>query len=165
MNILFYWFYIAIQVVGNGSVYATGEYRKPLSDNEFSRDEVAVKWTIAGQDSLSSCYAWAMADAGYEFAGFYADSLGQTLLTTEAEQARLWAVSDSAKTENGIVSGRDFYPAAPTATVYAIFRDPTIQTGLENHSEVPNGQAEKVLREGEVLIRTAESTYHLSGQQ
>lgn len=171
MNILFYWYHIVIIALGGGAVYATGEYRKPLSDSEFSR-QTDVRWTIAGQDSLSSCYAWAMADEGYLFEGFYADSLGTQLLSDEAEQARLWAISTVAQQENGIVSGNDFYPVAPTDTIYALFRSASQPTALEatpatqSHStqEQPR-TARKELHRGHLRLRTPRAHFAPTGQR
>lgn len=162
MNILFYWYYIVVQAIGGGTIYATGEYRQPQSLAEYG-PTADVRWVIAGQDSLSSCYAWVAADEGYYFSGFYADSLGQTLLTADDMQARLWAVTDTAKTENGIISGRDFFPALPTDTIYALFL-PTAPTALdEAASSAPS--ASKRLSGQEVLIFHKDQTFDVLGRE
>lgn len=144
MNIWFYWYYIVVMVVGSGSVYTTGEYRLPQSEQEFS-DVSEVKWVIAGQDGLSSCYAW-VREEGEPFRGFY--STDGRLLTSETDCARLWAVSHIAERENGIVSGLSYYPQAPTDTIYAVFGD--IDTDLLSQPLSPS--ANRVLRQGQLLI-------------
>lgn len=164
MNILFYWYHIVIIALGGGSVYATGEYRKPMSDSEFN-SQTDVRWTIAGQDSLSSCYAWAMADEGYLFEGFYADSLGTQLLSEEAEQARLWAISAVAQQENGIVSGNDFYPVAPTDTIYALFRSASQPTALESTPATQTHSTQKQLHRGHLRLRTPHAHFAPTGQR
>ena len=110
-NILFYWYYVIITATTGGHVYATGDWRLPLSDADYG-DRIEAKWVIAGTEGRSSCYAWVKADEGYHFAGFQ-DADGQMLTSgTLLDEVRLWTTTESAQKEDGIVSGNDLYPTA-----------------------------------------------------
>jgi hypothetical protein len=109
-EVLFYWYYVIITATTGGHVYATGDWRLPLSDADFG-DRIEAKWVIAGTEGRSSCYAWVKADEGYHFAGFM-DADGQMVTpNTPLDEIRLWTTTDSAQEEDGIVSGNDLYPS------------------------------------------------------
>ena len=111
-EVLFYWYYVIITATTGGRVYATGDWRLPLSDADFG-DRIEAKWVIAGTEGRSSCYAWVKPEEGYHFAGFQ-DANGQMVTSGDAlNEVRLWTSTESAQQEDGIVSGNDFYPTTP----------------------------------------------------
>lgn len=118
--ILFYWFNVLITATLGGSVYATGDWREPLSIEDFGH-QVEARWVIAGNNNLSSVYVWPLADAGYHFVGFrdsfgYEVKLAPSTITSPVEWGnplRLWVTTNSAQTDDGIVSGADYYPVFP----------------------------------------------------
>ena len=167
LNVLFYWYYVIITATTGGRVYATGDWRLPVSDADFG-DRIETKWVIAGTEGRSSCYAWVKADEGYHFAGF-ADENGQmvtpdTLLT----EIRLWATTDSAQEEDGIISGNDLYPT--TAQRYTAVFLPDDQDGIkelengrwqaESDDECFDLQGRKIItpRNGQIIIRNRKKT-------
>ena len=111
-NILFYWYYVIITATAGGQVYATGDWRLPLSDEDYG-DRIETRWVIAGTEGRSSCYVWAKPDDGYRFAGFLNEDGDEIPVTDKTEEIRLWTTTESAQTEDGIVSGNDLYPIAP----------------------------------------------------
>ena len=111
-NILFYWYYVIITATAGGQVYATGDWRLPLSDEDYG-DRIETRWVIAGTEGRSSCYVWAKPDDGYRFAGFLNEDGDEIPVTVKTEEIRLWTTTESAQTEDGIVSGNDLYPIAP----------------------------------------------------
>ena len=111
-NILFYWYYVIITATAGGQVYATGDWRLPLSDEDYG-DHIETRWVIAGTEGRSSCYVWAKPDDGYRFAGFLNEDGDEIPVTDKTEEIRLWTTTESAQTEDGIVSGNDLYPIAP----------------------------------------------------
>ncbi len=118
-NIHFYWFHVQFEATQGGSIYVTGDWRLPQSDDDFGAS-VTTKWVIAGLNDTSSCYAWAKAHEGYRFAGWYGLN-GQQLLTTDSVEARIWATTEVVEEEDGIVSGNRFYALTPSDTVRAVF--------------------------------------------
>ncbi len=119
LGYLFYWYYVLLTATTGGKVYATGDWRLPLSDEDFG-DCIETRWVIAGTEGRSSCYAWVKPDEGYHFAGFY-DADNQLVSSTDKlSEIRLWSFTDSAQEEDGIVSGNDFYPTVPQ-TLTAVF--------------------------------------------
>ena len=109
---LFYWYYVLLTATTGGKVYATGDWRLPQSDDDYG-NQVEARWVIAGTEARSSCYAWVQPEKGYHFVGFV-DENNQPVSTGESlSEIRLWCVTDSAKQEDGIVSGNDFYPTTP----------------------------------------------------
>lgn len=120
LGYLFYWYYVLLTATTGGKVYATGDWRLPLSDDDFG-DQVETRWVIAGTEGRSSCYAWVQPEEGYHFVGIV-DGNNQPVSTGESlNEIRLWCSTDSAKQEDGIVSGNDFYPATPR-TFTAVFK-------------------------------------------
>ena len=111
-NILFYWYYVVITATVGGQVYATGDWRLPLSDEDYG-DRIETRWVIAGTEGRSSCYVWAKPEEGYRFAGFLNEEGEEIPVTDKTEEIRLWTATESAQTEDGIVSGNDLYPIAP----------------------------------------------------
>lgn len=111
-NILFYWYYVIITATAGGQVYATGDWRLPLSDEDYG-DRIETRWVIAGTEGRSSCYVWAKPEEGYRFAGFLNENGDEIPVTDRTEEIRLWTVTESAQEEDGIVSGNDLYPIAP----------------------------------------------------
>lgn len=111
-NILFYWYYVIITATAGGQVYATGDWRLPLSDEDYG-DRIETRWVIAGTEGRSSCYVWAKPEEGYRFAGFLNENGDEIPVSDRTEEIRLWATTESAQTEDGIVSGNDLYPIAP----------------------------------------------------
>lgn len=119
LGYLFYWYYVLLTATVGGKVYATGDWRLPLSDEDFG-DQVEARWVIAGTEGRSSCYAWVQPDEGYHFVGIV-DSNNQSVSTGDSlSEIRLWCNTDSVKQEDGIVSGNNFYPTAPH-TFTAVF--------------------------------------------
>lgn len=43
---LFYWYYAVLTATPGGKIYATGDWRQPLSDEDFG-DRIEVRWVIA----------------------------------------------------------------------------------------------------------------------
>lgn len=110
-QILFYWYYVVITATTGGRVYATGDWRLPLSDSDFG-DRIETRWVIAGTEGRSSCYVWVRPDEGYHFVGFQ-DANGQMVTPdTPLNEIRLWTTTESAQEEDGIVSGNDLYPTS-----------------------------------------------------
>lgn len=153
---LFYWYYIIITATIGGRIYATGDWREPLEDADFGQ-QVEARWVIAGNDALSSVYAWPLADEGYRFVGFQ-DENGNIVEparnTVKARcqwgnATRLWATAESAQTEDGIVSGNDFYPAEPIKLT-AVFESDT-QTSIVS-TEKQN-------------VRNSETIYDMTGRR
>lgn len=167
LNVLFYWYYVIITATTGGRVYATGDWRLPVSDADFG-DRIETKWVIAGTEGRSSCYAWVKADEGYHFAGF-ADENGQ-MVTSDSRLAeiRLWATTDSAQEEDGIVSGNDLYPT--TAQHYTAVFLPDDQDGIkemetgrwqaESDDECFDLQGRKIItpRNGQIIVRNRKKT-------
>lgn len=118
-NIHFYWFHVQLEAGQGGYIYATGDWRLPLGDEDFGTS-VTTKWVFAGTNNISSCYAWAKAEEGYRFAGWYGSN-GQQLLTTDSVEARIWATTSVVEEEDGIVSGNDFHALTPSDTIRAVF--------------------------------------------
>jgi len=119
LGYLFYWYYVVLTATTGGKIYATGDWRLPLSNEDFG-DRIEARWVIAGTEGLSSCYAWVKPDEGYHFAGFF-DEDDQLVSNDESlNEIRLWTNTDSAQEEDGIVSGNDLYPATPQ-TFTAVF--------------------------------------------
>jgi hypothetical protein len=129
---LFYWYYAVLTATPGGKIYATGDWRLPLSDEDFG-DRIEVRWVIAGTEGLSSCYAWVKPDEGYHFAGFMDENEQMVSADTPLDEIRLWCRTDSVKDEDGIVSGNNFYPSKPQ-TLTAVFL-PDIQTGVSAHRQ------------------------------
>ena len=118
-DVRFYWFHVQLEATEGGYIYATGDWRLPLSEDEYGTS-VTTKWVIAGTNNTSSCYAWAVPAEGYQFAGWYSHN-GTQLLTTDTVEARIWATTTVAQTDNGIVSGNDYYELVPSDTILARF--------------------------------------------
>lgn len=118
-NVRFYWYHVQLEATEGGLIYATGDWRLPMSEDEFG-SSVTIKWVVAGTNNRSSCYAWAIPDEGYQFAGWYSQN-GTQLLATDTTEARIWATTTVSQTEDGIVSGNDFYELFPSDTVVARF--------------------------------------------
>lgn len=125
--ILFYWFNLIVAATLGGSVYATGDWREPLSDDDFGQ-ELEARWVIAGSNNLSSVYVWPKADSGYRFVGFR-DQQGNdvdvapstiTSNTGWGDPLRVWLLSNSGQTDDGIVSGANYYDPNPH-TLIAVF--------------------------------------------
>lgn len=172
LTILFYWHYVLITASLGGSVYATGDWRLPLGYEDFG-SEVAVRWVIAGTDSLSSCYAWTLPDEGYHFEGFYdaaddspaqvaplhnlADLPASTDLVGDMASARLWSVTDTAKTDDGIISAANYYPAQAVRHYVARFApdDPGAATDMPAVS----------IDEKNRSVELTECAYDLSGRR
>lgn len=112
LEVLFYWYFTIITATTGGKVYATGDWRMPLSDEDYG-DQIEVRWVIAGTEGRSSCYVWAKPEEGYHFAGFLNEDGDEIPVTDKTEEIRLWTTTESAQTEDGIVSGNDLYPIAP----------------------------------------------------
>lgn len=112
LEVLFYWYFTIITATTGGKVYATGDWRLPLSDEDYG-DRIETRWVIAGTEGRSSCYVWAKPDDGYRFAGFLNEDGDEIPVTDKTEEIRLWTTTESAQTEDGIVSGNDLYPIAP----------------------------------------------------
>lgn len=138
--IFFYWFNILLSATLGGSVYATGDWREPLSIDDFGQ-EVEARWVIAGNNNISSVYVWPVADEGYHFVGFQ-DSEGRAVepapstITSPVEWGnpyRLWVASTVASRDDGIVSGANYYSANPYE-VTAVFA-PDATTGVERMGE------------------------------
>ena len=69
LEVLFYWYSILITATQGGKIYATGEFRDPMGEDEYG-DRIETRWVIAGTEGRSSCYVWAKPEEGYRFAGF-----------------------------------------------------------------------------------------------
>ncbi|MBE6255603.1 MAG: hypothetical protein E7105_08890 [Prevotella sp.] len=109
---LFYWYYVVLTATTGGKIYATGDWRLPLSSEDFG-DRIETRWVIAGTENRSSCYAWVRPDEGYHFAGFYDENDQLVSATDQLDEIRLWSTTDSAQEEDGIVSGINLYPVTP----------------------------------------------------
>ena len=162
LNILFYWYCVLVTASQGGKVYVTGDWRLPLSDEDYG-DRVEARWVIAGTDGRSSCYAWVKADEGYHFAGFL-DENGDEVLAAEGrtEELRLWVTTESAQTEDGIVSGNVLYPAEPQKFTAVFFPDNVDGvTSLKQASEAVqddalydlSGRKLTTLRGGQIVIQ------------
>lgn len=119
LEVLFYWYFTIITATTGGKVYATGDWRMPLSDEDYG-DQIEARWVIAGEEARSSCYAWGKADEGYHFAGFFNASNEQVASGEKTNEVRIWTTTESAQQEDGIVSGNDLYPTTPQ-TFTAVF--------------------------------------------
>ena len=134
-NILFYWYYVIITTTAGGQVYATGDWRLPLSDEDYG-DRIETRWVIAGTEGRSSCYVWAKPEEGYRFAGFLNENGDEIPVTDRTEEIRLWAATESAQTEDGIVSGNDLYPIVPQKfTAVFLPDDPNDVTTMRSAAE------------------------------
>lgn len=131
LEVLFYWYFTVITATTGGKVYATGDWRMPLSDEDYG-DQVEARWVIAGEEARSSCYAWVKADEGYHFAGFLNSDGEEFTFGDKTEEMRLWTTTESAQREDGIVSGNDLYPTTPQ-TFTAVFL-PNDETGISSLS-------------------------------
>lgn len=157
-DIRFYWFHVQFEATEGGSIYVTGDWRLPQGDDDFG-SSVTTQWVIAGRDNSSSCYGWAKADEGYLFAGWYGQN-GKQLLTTDSVEARIWATTDVAQDEDGIVSGNRFYALIPSDTVRAVFV-PINPTALDEQeaddSNEPTydimGRIIRTSQNGQIIIR------------
>ena len=157
-DIRFYWYHVQFEATEGGSIYVTGDWRLPQSDDDFG-SSVTTQWVIAGKNDSSSCYAWAKVDEGYLFAGWYGQN-GKRLLTTDSVEARIWATTDVAVDEDGIVSGNRYYAFAPSDTVRAVFM-PLNPTALgEQEVDDSNEPAYDILgriirtsQNGQIIIR------------
>ena len=158
---LFYWYYVIITATTGGRVYATGDWRLPLSDADFG-DRIEAKWVITGTDSLSSCYAWVVPDEGYHFAGFM-NAEGQMVTSADTlNEVRLWTTTDSAQQEDGIVSGNDFYPTAAQQFTAVFESDVDTRIG-DNKTEINlplnddaydlEGRKITTPRNGQIIVR------------
>lgn len=117
-GISFWWHSVELEATAGGSIYATGDWRLPLSEEEYGTN-VLTNWVVAGHDGRSSCYAWAQPEEGYEFLGWYtSDSI---LLSTEQVEARLFSTSETSAWEDGIVNGTNYYPETPEQRIIAVF--------------------------------------------
>lgn len=146
-QMLFRWFHAEVVAEEGGRVYATGDFRMPLSDADFAISSTA-KWILTNTVGESLFYAWAQPDEGYEFQGWYSES--GRLLSTNAQEAPLWATSSVAEKDNGYVSGANFYPAEPETRVYARFKPTSSATSIADVK--PQGN-------------TDSPTYDLSGRR
>jgi len=167
-TVLFYWYYVIITATTGGRVYATGDWRLPVSDADFG-DRIEARWVIAGTEGHSSCYAWVKADEGYHFAGFR-DADGQMVTPDKPiEEIRLWTTTESGQKEDGIVSGNDLYPAsAQHFTAVFLPDDPDGIGSFEgrNPEEVEDDEAmfdlngRKIItpRNGQIIIRNRRKT-------
>ncbi|MBR0274192.1 MAG: hypothetical protein IJQ59_08935 [Bacteroidaceae bacterium] len=126
---LYYWFYVVLTATTGGKVYATGDWRMPLSSEDFG-DRIETRWVIAGTEGRSSCYAWVQPDEGYHFVGFMDENKQMVSDASTLSEIRLWCHTDSVKGEDGIVSGNDFFPTKPQ-TFTALF-EPDVQTGISS---------------------------------
>lgn len=134
-NILFYWYYVIITATAGGQVYATGDWRLPLSDEDYG-DRIETRWVIAGTEGRSSCYVWAKPEEGYRFAGFLSEDGDEIPVTDKTEEIRLWTVTESAQEEDGIVSGNDLYPLVPQKfTAVFVPEDPESVTTMRSAFE------------------------------
>lgn len=157
-NVRFYWFHVQFEATEGGSIYVTGDWRLPQSDDDFG-SSVTTKWVIAGLNNTGSCYAWAKAEEGYYFAGWYGQN-GKQLLTTDTDEARIWATTDVAQDEDGIVSGNRYYALMPSDTVRAVFLSDS-PTSLSNQeaddSNEPTydilGRIIRTSPNGQIIIR------------
>lgn len=157
-SVRFYWHHVQLEAGQGGYIYATGDWRLPLSEDEFG-SSVTVKWVIAGTNALSSCYAWAKPEEGYYFAGWYSAN-GSQLVTTDTVEARLWSTTTVAVTEDGIVSGNNCYSMDPSDTIRAVFL-PLNSTALpkQMRSEVGeqtydvSGRIIRTSERGQIYIR------------
>lgn len=159
-DVRFYWYHVQFEATQGGSIYVTGDWRLPQSDDDFG-SSVTTQWVIAGQNNTSSCYAWAKADEEYYFAGWYGQN-GKQLLTTDFVEARIWATTDVAQDEDGIVSGNRYYALTPSDTVRAVFLpingEPTSLTEQEaDDSNEPAydilGRIIRTSANGQIIIR------------
>lgn len=112
LGYLFYWYYVVLSATTGGKIYATGDWRLPLSAEDFG-DRIEARWVTAGTEGRSSCYAWVQPDEGYYFAGFYNKNNQQVTTGDELSEIRLWSYTESAQEEDGIISGNDLYPTTP----------------------------------------------------
>ena len=160
-NIHFYWYHLQFEATQGGSIYVTGDWRLPQSDDDFG-SSVTTRWVIAGKNNTSSCYAWAKAQEGYLFAGWYGEN-GKQLLTSDSVEARIWATTDVAENEDGIVSGNRFYALTPSDTIRAIFL-PLNPTSLsEQETEDSNEPAYDIL--GRVIRTSANGQIIIRGRR
>ena len=144
----FYWFHVQLEASAGGYIYATGDWRLPLSENDFGTS-VTTKWVIAGTNNLSSCYAWAIPEEGYEFVGWYSGN-GTQLISTDTVEARIWATTNVIQNEDGIVSGNNLYSLTPSDTIRAVFQS-------------INGPSTSLVQTGESVVQD-EQTYDVSGR-
>lgn len=160
-NIHFYWYHLQFEATQGGSIYVTGDWRLPQSDDDFG-SSVTTQWVIAGKNNTSSCYAWSKAQEGYRFAGWYGEN-GKQLLTSDSVEARIWATTDVAENEDGIVSGNRFYALTPSDTIRAIFL-PVNPTSLsEQEAEDSNEPAYDIL--GRVIRTSANGQIIIRGRR
>ena len=161
-NILFYWYYVIITATAGGQVYATGDWRLPLSDEDYG-DRIETRWVIAGTEGRSSCYVWAKPDEGYRFAGFLNENGDEIPVTDKAEEIRLWTTTESAQEEDGIVSGNDLYPIEPQKFVAVFIPDhpesvPTMRNAFETAEQDDamfdlSGRKLATPKGGQIIIR------------
>ena len=149
----FYWFHVQLEASAGGYIYATGDWRLPLSEDDFGTS-VTTKWVIAGTNNLSSCYAWAIPEEGYEFVGWYAGN-GTQLISTDTVEARIWATTNVIQNEDGIVSGNNLYSLTPSDTIRAVFQQ--INGPATSLSDTKNTtQSEQMYDVSGRLIRTSQ---------
>ena len=135
LEVLFYWYSILITATQGGKIYATGEFRDPMGEDEYG-DRIETRWVIAGTEGRSSCYVWAKPEEGYRFAGFLNENGDEIPVTDRTEEIRLWTVTESAQEEDGIVSGNDLYPIAPQKfTAVFLPDDPNDVTTMRSAAE------------------------------
>lgn len=136
-GIAFWWHSVELEATQGGSIYATGDWRLPLSEEDYGTN-LLVDWVVAGANGKSSLYAWAQPEEGYEFVGWY--SSDSVLLSTEAVEARLFTMSFTSAQEDGIVNNTNYYPSAPQAKYTAVFApilDGSITTSLDMKPAYP----------------------------
>ncbi len=137
-GISFWWHSVEFAATEGGSIYATGDWRLPLDDDDYGTN-VLTQWVVAGANGRSSCYGWAQANEGYTFVGWYTED-GQ-LLSTDAEEARLFSMANVSANEDGIVNGTSYYPALADMKIIARFApasdDPNTATDVEQVEFAP----------------------------
>lgn len=163
----FYWYHVQLEASTGGYIYATGEWRLPLGEQDFGTS-VTTKWVIAGTNNISSCYAWALPEDGYEFVGWYGNN-GLQLLTTDTAEARIWTTTNVLQTEDGIVSGNDFYSLTPSDTIRAVFRPingtdiplPESEESIDNQPMFDiSGRLIRTSQHGQIYIRGGKKLMH-----
>lgn len=138
----FWWHSVELEATTGGHIYATGDWRLPLSEDDYGTN-LLVNWVVAGNNGRSSLYAWAEPEEGYEFVGWY--DAENNLLSSELEEARLFTWSETSAQEDGIVNGTSYYPVQAQAHLTAIFAPimgtptpiETLSADKNNHSNIP----------------------------
>ena len=150
LGYLFYWYYVVLSATTGGRIYATGDWRLPLSSEDYG-DRIEARWVAAGTEGCTSCYAWVQPDEGYHFAGFYDENDRQVCSGDELSEIRLWSYTESAQEEDGIVSGNDLYPLTPQKLTAVFLPDAP--------SEITTPQAA-----ADALRASGEEQYDLTGR-